>query len=260
MVGIYELISPSGKVYVGQSWDIIRRFRVYKNLKCQKQPKLYNSLVKYGWENHRVHIFELFYGDKISQDELDRSEINAIRYHKDQGKEVLNLASGGGRGKHSEESLEKLRSRRGELHPSFGKKRSKEWCDARRGSRNPNYGNRGPKNPNFGKKQSEERRLKTSGKNQWMYGKTGEQCQFFGKKQSPEHVAKRSGKNHKKSKAVINIITGEIYDTIGQAAKIAGITYSALQWTLKSKKVNNTNFRYYDNNIDIKNGKVVLDE
>ena len=67
MVGIYELISLSGKVYVGQSWDIIRRFRAYRNLRCQKQPKLYNSLVKYGWENHRIHIYELFYGDNILQ-------------------------------------------------------------------------------------------------------------------------------------------------------------------------------------------------
>ena len=54
--GIYKITSPSGKVYIGQSIDIKRRFTSYKTLnKSKRQVKLYNSFVKYGVENH---IFE----------------------------------------------------------------------------------------------------------------------------------------------------------------------------------------------------------
>lgn len=30
-VGLYAIISPSGKVYIGQSYNINRRFREYKS-------------------------------------------------------------------------------------------------------------------------------------------------------------------------------------------------------------------------------------
>lgn len=56
MVGIYKITNPKKKIYIGQSIDIDRRWRDYKNLNCDKQPKIYNSLVKYGVENH---IFEI---------------------------------------------------------------------------------------------------------------------------------------------------------------------------------------------------------
>ena len=56
--GIYKITSPTGRVYVGQSKDIKRRFKEYNNLKCKKQPALYNSLVKHRVEKHQFHIIE----------------------------------------------------------------------------------------------------------------------------------------------------------------------------------------------------------
>ena len=58
MIGIYKIISPTNKIYIGQSIDIERRKKEYKKLKCKKQSKLYNSLKKYGWENHIFEIIE----------------------------------------------------------------------------------------------------------------------------------------------------------------------------------------------------------
>jgi len=58
IVGIYKITSPSGKVYIGQSINIERRIKEYKNLYCKKQIKLYNSLVKYGFQNHQFEIIE----------------------------------------------------------------------------------------------------------------------------------------------------------------------------------------------------------
>ena len=54
--GIYKITSPSGKIYIGQSKDIRRRMQYYNRLNCKNQTKLYNSLLKYGWENHLFEI------------------------------------------------------------------------------------------------------------------------------------------------------------------------------------------------------------
>ena len=48
MIGIYKITSPNNKVYIGQSVDIEKRLKRYKNLNCKKQSKIYNSLNKYG--------------------------------------------------------------------------------------------------------------------------------------------------------------------------------------------------------------------
>ena len=214
--------------------------------KAIPNPILFNSLRKYGFKNHRKKILALFKEEWVSQETLDRVEIAGIEYNKYIGKEMLNLASGGSRGKPSEESKEKLRQRKGPLHPSFGKKRSKEFCERIRGEGNANFGNRGEKNPNFGKKQTEERRLKTSGENNCWYGKRGVEFPLYGRKQTPEHIAKRSGKNHKLAKAVIDLSTGKIYDTIGLAAKDLHISYPTLQVRLRSSKFS---VRYYTDKI-----------
>jgi group I intron endonuclease len=59
MVGIYKIISPSNKIYVGQSIDIERRFISYKNLNgVRGQKALENSFFKYGVYNHIFEIIE----------------------------------------------------------------------------------------------------------------------------------------------------------------------------------------------------------
>jgi len=59
MTGIYRIISPTGKIYVGQSMDIHNRFKYYKNInQIKRQPKIYNSMKKYGWDNHICEIIE----------------------------------------------------------------------------------------------------------------------------------------------------------------------------------------------------------
>jgi group I intron endonuclease len=55
---IYKITSPTNRVYIGQSININSRMRKYKNLKCEKQFKIYNSLKKYGFENHSFDIIK----------------------------------------------------------------------------------------------------------------------------------------------------------------------------------------------------------
>jgi len=58
MIGIYKITSPTGKIYIGQSTNIKKRWGFYIGLHCKGQTKLYNSLKKYGWEGHKKEILE----------------------------------------------------------------------------------------------------------------------------------------------------------------------------------------------------------
>ena len=59
IIGIYKITNPKNKSYIGQSINIKRRFREYEMLKCTQQPKIYNSLNKYGVCNHIFEILEI---------------------------------------------------------------------------------------------------------------------------------------------------------------------------------------------------------
>lgn len=54
--GVYKIVNPIGKIYIGSSKNIYNRWNFYNKLYCKKQIKLYNSFVKYGVKNH---IFEI---------------------------------------------------------------------------------------------------------------------------------------------------------------------------------------------------------
>lgn len=59
MIGIYKITNPKGKVYIGQSIDIPRRFREYNKLQCCKDSKkLYYSLTKYSPSSHTFEVLE----------------------------------------------------------------------------------------------------------------------------------------------------------------------------------------------------------
>lgn len=86
MIGIYKITNPKGKIYIGQAVDVTRRNRVYKNLRCKDQPKLYNSLVKYGFSEH---IFEVV--EECSTEELNVRERHWQDFYDVLGPNGLNL-------------------------------------------------------------------------------------------------------------------------------------------------------------------------
>lgn len=55
---IYKITSPSNKIYIGSTFNVNNRKSHYKNLHCIFQFKLYNSLKKYGWDNHVFEVIE----------------------------------------------------------------------------------------------------------------------------------------------------------------------------------------------------------
>ena len=60
IIGIYKITNPKGKIYIGQSINIEKRKKRYeKHIKhMSSQPKIYNSILKYGWEQHVFEIIE----------------------------------------------------------------------------------------------------------------------------------------------------------------------------------------------------------
>ena len=87
MIGIYKITSPSGKIYIGSSLNINKRINYYKSNNCKGQVKLYNSLYKYGWENHNLEILEECEFEKLYERErhygefynvLDENGLNCV--------------------------------------------------------------------------------------------------------------------------------------------------------------------------------------
>jgi group I intron endonuclease len=154
MVGIYKITSPSGKVYIGQSWDIEKRQGRYRCLNCKCQIKLYNSLVKHGWEAHTFGIIHELQ-ETITQEELNYWETFYWQKCKDGGVELLNVKEPGSNGKHSEESKRRMREAQKGNKYCLGHKHSEE---SKRKMSEANKGNK----YSLGHKLSEETKRKIS--------------------------------------------------------------------------------------------------
>jgi group I intron endonuclease len=79
MLGIYKITNPKGKIYIGQSINIDERIKHYKNNSGKRQPKIYNSIQKYGWDNHMFEIIE-----ECSLEQLNEKEIYWKKYYLEQ--------------------------------------------------------------------------------------------------------------------------------------------------------------------------------
>lgn len=77
VIGIYKIISPTGKIYIGQSTDVHRRLKIYKTNFCKGQPRLHNSFLKHGTAAHIYEVIkectveELNIWERHYQDEYD---------------------------------------------------------------------------------------------------------------------------------------------------------------------------------------------
>jgi len=132
MIGIYKITNPKGKVYIGQSIDIKRRFKEYSRLQCSDSKKIYYSLSKYGVENHKFEILEeCFPSDLEEKEKKYILKYNSI-------KEGLNIKmgdkpswTGAKRPEHSKWLKENgcgLTYERTDFHKKYiGKKVSESW-------------------------------------------------------------------------------------------------------------------------------------
>lgn len=142
-IGIYKITSPSGRIYIGQSKRIERRFRDYKLLRqCNKQILLYRSFSKYGVENHSFEILEICSIELLN---------NRERYWQ----EYYQSANGG---------LNCVYINSDDKKKEYSIESKKKMSINRTGDKNHMFGRKGKDNPQFGRKQSEEQRAKYSPK------------------------------------------------------------------------------------------------
>jgi group I intron endonuclease len=178
LVGIYKITSPSNKVYIGQSVNILNRKASYKRQDCKKQAKLYMSLLKYGFDKHSFDILCLC--DKSELNEKEKSYI--LEY--DSFLNGLNLTSGGEScNVRSDETRMKMSLAQKRNTKSKGHKHTEEskklMSENRKGKVISETGRKNMSLVQIGKKMSDETKQKISDK-------------LKGKKKSKEQILKFS--------------------------------------------------------------------
>jgi len=80
--GIYRVISPNNKIYIGQSININKRFKDYEKLKSDNQLLLHRSFLKYGVINHIFEIIEECSRESLNERERYWQEYYDVLNHK----------------------------------------------------------------------------------------------------------------------------------------------------------------------------------
>lgn len=108
VIGIYKITSPSGYVYIGQSWDIKNRWRGYRKSKSlERQPFICASIRKHGLHRHKFEIIHQLTGE-VDQATLDAHEQYYMDIYRGLGKKLMNARGAGSHGRLCEESKAKI--------------------------------------------------------------------------------------------------------------------------------------------------------
>jgi len=179
IIGIYKIVSPSGKVYIGQSVNVKKRWCSYDERTAG--PHLINSFNKYGFDNHIFEIIEECSIEQLNERETYWKQCELDKVNGDFSKVLFCELYDNGAGPRSEQIKEKISKsntgkkrteeckrkisnfQKGRPKPEgyseklskilTGKTRSEEakqrMSESRKGI--PNLKNRKPKPPGFGK-------------------------------------------------------------------------------------------------------------
>jgi group I intron endonuclease len=105
---IYKITSPTGRVYIGQTRNVILRFRSHRNFKyCRYKSALINSFNKHGRDSHLYEIVHLLPND-VEQSILDIYEQLYMDCYANCNVDLLNSKQGGYKGAHSEDAKTKM--------------------------------------------------------------------------------------------------------------------------------------------------------
>ena len=252
------------KSYVGQTTQSFEKRMInHKTKSFNKYGVFYEAIKKYGWNNFEKYHIDTCY---TNQNDLDAMECHYIDLFnsktKSQGGNGYNIKDGGSRGKHSEETKQKLSESRmpfiGKNHPNFGKPMKEETKQklslAKKGIKlsdetrkkmseskigikfSEEHKNKiskarlGKKNPFYGKSHSEETKLKMS------VSLKGAGNPNYGRKISEEVKEKmRLGKSSV-SKVIQCNETGQIFRSVREAARQMNLTQSRLNAHVLNKK------------------------
>jgi len=217
MIGIYKITNPSDKIYIGQSVNIEKRINKYKLLDCKNQNRLYNSLLKYGFENHKIEVLC----------ECEKHELNdKERYYQDlysvinnKGLNCVLVNSNSKSGVISDDTKTAL------SNSMRGKSKSKNHCanisKSKTGINNPMFGKTPP---NKGIKMSDDLKLKLS-------------LQKIGVPSKKKGI--KTNKNAYNSIVLLDLNTGVFYYSVSEYAVLNKLDAYCLGKNLKKEyKVN----------------------
>lgn len=230
--GVYAVINPKEQIYVGSSNNVKRRLKRHASMYENNSVKLFNSLKKYGVDNHEFIVLEYcridilfererYWGDYFNS--LDRQAgLNLMLPGHGDVKTVM-----------SDETKKKIGSRHkgkklSEKHKEalttywLGKKQSQEHINKRKmlGKRNPAYGKAYFK----GKKHTEKNK------------------ELFSKNASMNN----KGRNNPNAKKVLDKQENVIYPCAKDASKQLGINYSTLKAWLQGRNRSDGRFEYIE--------------
>lgn len=259
---IYKITNPSGKIYIGQSWSWTKRKNVYKRLSCKEQVKIYNSLKKYGYDNHIIEVIETLHLN-ISQEDLNSREIYWWKYYKDLGIKMLNIRYPGSNGKMSEESIKKAIETRKLNGYTPSKETIKKIVETKKinGYKHSEETKKKIGSKHKGKEISLEVRQKLSLKLKGVPLSLEHKIKVIEALKRPCSDSKklkigssnkgvnngmfgRTGDLNSTSVKVINIVTKEIFGSIAEAERLNDFKKGELVYRLNRAKKNSTNFKY----------------
>ena len=216
LCGIYRITSSSGNVYIGESKNILKRWRSYKYLQCKNQKHLFCSLQSLTPQNHTFEIIELCdFEDLIRRETywlyyyldlgfiLGESLMNHKIYGVDDKKSVVSdvtrkRISEAKKGKKRPPHTEETKKKNSESHknlPPFSKQHIFNMSESQKGEKSHRYGVKDSSET------CKKKSVSLTGKNNGMFGRVGELNPFFGKSHKEDTI------NHLRK---INIGKGKI--------------------------------------------------
>lgn len=224
MIGIYKITSPSGRIYIGQSIDIFNRLKSYKQTKCNEQPKIYKSILKYGWENHLFEVeLECNVNELNEKERFYQEKYNSV----EKGLNCVYTKTNDKSGKSSEEtklkiSLNNARQFLGKKHTEESKLKMSNSLKGRQSRLGAILSNETKKkigDSNKGKKHSDETKLKMS--------------------LSRKNIPRLYSTN--RERLVLDLANGIFYNSIKEASDILGYNKCTLRNYLSGNRKNITN-------------------
>ena len=209
VVGIYKITNPKNRVYIGQSVDVYSRISKYKNLNCKSQPKLYRSLKKYGFENHKIDVVSI----------CDLSELNdQERYYQ----ELYNAVETG-------------------MNCMFQRTEDKKQRMSEETKLKISKVSKGRKFSDVTRKRISDA-LKGKNKSKDHVAKISKSQKGKNRKPHAKETRIKLSKNSGNSRVVLDTSTGVYYNSVTELSKIIDVKFSTLNARLSGQNINNTNY------------------
>lgn len=240
MIGIYKITSPNGRVYIGQSRNIEKRFKQYYRNGCKGQIRLTRSFDKYGIKNHIFEIIEecgfneLNVKERYYQDLYDVIDIhkgmNCFLVRTEEKPYVMTeesrlKRSAAHKGKIvSRETRNKMsKAHKGKIHSPEALLKQKRT---------------GKDHFCYGKKMSEEQKLKISISNKGRI-KSPKECTAISERLKGNKYNLNRVLNN--DRFILNLETGIYYENVISAANAYNYKLKSLYNWLTGHRYNNTN-------------------